>query len=137
MKTFGLKRIHVLRIDQGREVVGEILRVCEEKGIRSAILIGLGLLSRSKIAFFDPVTQSYRTMEVDEPLELASLNGNISIKENRPFAHIHVVIGDEKRTLAGHLIEGYVGGTVEIAIFDLEGELFRDIVSGGLTLLNV
>ncbi|MEM1984623.1 MAG: DUF296 domain-containing protein [Candidatus Korarchaeum sp.] len=137
MRTFDLKGIHVLRVDQGKEVVGEILRVCEEKGVRGAILLGLGLLSRSKIAFFDPVTQSYRTMEIDEPLELASLTGNISIKDGRPFAHIHVVIGDERRTLAGHLLEGYVGGTVEVAIFDLGGELVRDVVSGGLTLLNV
>lgn len=137
MKTFDLRRIHVLRVDQGKEVVGEILRACEEKSIKGAILVGLGLLSRSKIAFFDPATQSYRTMEIDEPLELASLIGNISLKDGRLFAHIHVVIGDERRTLAGHLLEGYVGGTVEVAIFDLDGELVRDIVSGGLTLLNV
>jgi len=137
LRTFGLRNIHVLRVDEGEEVVKEILRACEERGIRSAILVGLGLLSRSKIAFFDPATQSYRTMEIDEPLELASLIGNISLKDGKPFAHIHVVIGDERRTLAGHLVEGYVGGTVEVAIFELEGELLRDIVRGGLTLLNV
>lgn len=137
MKAFELKRIHVLRVDQGKEVISEILHACEEAGIRSAVLTGLGLLSRSKIAFFDPATQSYRVMEIDEPLELASLTGNISLKEGSLFAHVHVVIGDEKRTLAGHLIEGYVGGTVEVAIFDLGGELVRDIVSGGLVLLNV
>lgn len=137
MRSFDLKRVHLLRVDQGKEVLSEILRVCEENDIKAAIIIGLGLLSRSKIAFFDIETQSYRYMNVEEPMELASLVGNVSLKEGKPFAHVHVVLGDERRALAGHLVEGYVGGTVEITIFELEGELVRDIVSGGLVLLNV
>ncbi len=137
MRSFELKRVHILRVDQGKEVLSEILRACEESGIKAAIIIGLGLLSRSRIAFFDTETQSYRYMDLEEPMELASLIGNVSMKDGKPFAHIHVVLGNERRTSAGHLIEGYVSGTAEIKIFELEGELVRDIVSGGLVLLNV
>lgn len=137
MKSFALKDIHVLRVDQDEEVLSEIIRACEEKGIRSAVLLGLGLLYKCKIAFFDPDKQIYRTMEIGEPLELASLIGNVSLKEGKPFAHVHVVLGSENRTVAGHLVEGYVAGTAEIMIFELEGELVRNIISGGLVLLNV
>jgi len=137
LRSSNIKRIHVLRVDQGKEVLREILRVCEESDIKAAIILGLGLLSRGKIAFFDIETQSYRYMDLEEPMELASLVGNVSLKEGKPFAHVHVVLGNERVALAGHLIEGYVGGTVEITIFELEGELVRDIISGGLVLLNV
>lgn len=137
MKSFELKKVHILRVDQGKEVLSEIIRACEANGIRSAILLGLGLLSRSKVAFFDPDKQVYKTMDVDEPSELASLTGNVSIKEGKPFAHVHVVLGSEGKTVAGHLVEGYVAGTAEIMILELEGELIRDVVSGGLVLLNV
>jgi predicted DNA-binding protein with PD1-like motif len=137
LRSFDLKRVHVLRVDQGKEVLREILRVCDENGIKAAIILGLGLLSRSKIAFFDIETQSYRYMDLEEPMELASLVGNVSLKEGKPFAHVHVVLGNERGTSAGHLVEGYAGGTVEITIFELEGELLRGIVSGGLVLLNV
>jgi len=137
MRSFAVKRVHILRIDKGEEVVSSIEKACKENGIGAAILSGLGLLSRARIAIFDPEAQRYETFDVGEPMELASLTGNVSIKDGKPFAHIHVVLGSQGKTVAGHLVEGYIGGTGEIAIVELDGELRRDLERGGLVLLNV
>ncbi len=137
MRSFGVKEIHVIRIDRGEEVVSSIVRACAERGIKAAVLTGLGLLSKAKLAVFNPEKEEYETFDVGTPMELASLTGNVSLKDERPFAHIHVVLGNREGTAAGHLVEGYVGGTCEVAIIELEGELRRDLSRGGLFLLNV
>ncbi len=137
MRSFNIKRVHIIRIDKGEEVLSTIVRTCEDNGIRAAVLSGLGLLGRAKLAVFNPKTESYETFEVTRPMELASLTGNVSVKEGKPFPHIHVVLGDKEGAVAGHLVEGYVAGTGEVAIIELEGELPRDLKRGGLVLLNV
>ncbi len=137
MRSFSVKKVHMIRVDRGDEVVSSVIKACNEAGIKGGILSGLGLLSKAKLAVFNPEKEEYETFDVDTPMELASLAGNVSLKEGKPFAHIHVVLGNKERAVAGHLVEGYVGGTCEIAIIELEGELKRDLERGGLFLLNV
>jgi len=137
LRSFDIRKIHLIRVDRGEEVISSVIKACAEAGIKGAVLSGLGLLSKAKLAVFNPEKEEYETFDVNTPMELASLVGNISLKEGEPFAHIHVVLGNEERVVAGHLVEGYVGGTCEIAIIELEGELKRDLRRGGLFLLNV
>lgn len=137
MRSFNVKKVHILRVDRGEEVVSSIVRACDELGIRSAVLSGLGLLSKTRLAVFNPDEERYETFDINTPMELASLTGNVSLKDGKPFAHIHVVLGSQGRTAAGHLVEGYVGGTCEIAVIEMDGELRRDLERGGLILLNV
>ncbi len=137
MKSFNIKKVHILRVDRGDEVISAVERACKNNGVKAAVISGLGFLSSAEIAIFNPEKEQYDTFNVNDPMELASLTGNISLKEGEPFAHIHVVLGNKERVVAGHLVKGYVGGTTEIAIFELEGELLRNIRSGGLTILNV
>lgn len=137
MRTFSIKKVYILRIDRGEEVASSIKQVCKDNGIKAAVINGLGFLSSAEIAIFNPEKERYNTFNVDDPMELASLTGNISMKEGEPFVHMHVVLGNRDRVVAGHLVKGYVGGTTEIAIFELKGELLRNIRSGGLAILNV
>lgn len=137
MKSFDIKRVILLRIDRGEEVISSIVNACEQEEIKAALINGIGLLSRAKLAVFVPEKQAYDSFEVDKPMELASLMGNVSIKDGRPFVHLHVVLGDKEGSVAGHLMEGYIGGTGEIAILELKGELRRDLEKDGLTLLNI
>ncbi|HDI74171.1 MAG TPA: DNA-binding protein, partial [Candidatus Korarchaeota archaeon] len=54
MRSFNIKRVHIIRIDKGEEVISTIVRACEDNGIRAAVLSGLGLLGRAKLAVFNP-----------------------------------------------------------------------------------
>ncbi len=137
MKALSIRKVHIMRIDRGEEVISAIEQACRDNGIKAAVISGLGFRSKAKIAIFNPEKEQYDSFDVNNPMELASLNGNISLREGKPFAHVHVVLGSRDNVIAGHLVEGYVGGTTEIAILELEGELLRNIRSGGLTLLNV
>jgi len=61
------------------------------------------------IAWYDQERRTYREVKVEEPVEVTSLIGNLTIREGRPFVHVHVVLGDSScRSYAGHLISARV-----------------------------
>ncbi|WP_052883217.1 PPC domain-containing DNA-binding protein [Thermoproteus tenax] len=97
----------VFRVPPDVEVVSYLKSKLAEAGISSGFLIGLGSLKRATIAWYDQVSKRYFEKNLDGGLEVASMIGNISIKDNSPFVHIHIVLGDkEGRAYAGHLVEG-------------------------------
>ncbi|MDE7341573.1 MAG: DNA-binding protein [Lachnospiraceae bacterium] len=115
-------RTFILRMERGDFLKEKITRLCREEKINEAVI-------SSGIATFDIVNiqmsntagfpMGYNVLNLQEPLELASLDGTIINAE----AHIHGVIGNGNRTWAGHLLEGcrilYLG---EIVIQELLGE---------------
>lgn len=55
-----------------------------------------------------------------EDYELIALNGNISLKQNAPYIHVHALLGQRDFTVfGGHLFEGEVAVTAEIMILTL------------------
>ena len=66
------------------------------------------------------------------------LEGNISLKDGKPFAHIHLVLSDEEgRSIGGHCFEGCYVFVCELVIRELIGEeLYRvpQEECGGLNL---
>lgn len=77
---------------------------------------------------------SYDEHAVSEPTELLSLQGNFSIKDGKPFAHCHVVLGREDGSVCGgHLMNATVNETNEIVIMKLAGiEMGREPEPSGL-----
>jgi len=136
MRTYSIRAVHLIRLDEGSEIVSELKKACQE--MKGGIIKGIGGLDRAKIAVYNPERGEYDVREVIGFHEIASLLGNLSIKRNgERFLHLHIVLGSWRGVIAGHLIEGYVRGTAEIAIFELDGELSRTIEAKGLTLLDL
>jgi predicted DNA-binding protein with PD1-like motif len=136
MKTYNIRAVHLIRLDEGTEIVSELKKSCQ--GMKGGIVKGIGGLDRAKIAVYNPERGEYDVREVIGFHEIASLLGNLSIKKDgERFLHLHVVLGSWRGVIAGHLIEGYVRGTAEIAVFELDGELNRAIEAKGLTLLDL
>jgi hypothetical protein len=136
MKTYNIRAAHLIRLDEGTEIVSELKKSCQ--GMKGGIVKGIGGLDRAKIAVYNPERGEYDVREVIGFHEIASLLGNLSIKKDgERFLHLHVVLGSWRGVIAGHLIEGYVRGTAEITVFELDGELNRTIEAKGLTLLDL
>jgi predicted DNA-binding protein with PD1-like motif len=52
--------------------------------------------------------------------ELISLTGNLSLKEGKPYIHVHAALGDNQfRVFGGHLFEANVAVTAEVSIIPL------------------
>jgi predicted DNA-binding protein with PD1-like motif len=112
-----------------------IREVVRREGIEKGIFVtGIGALQKAvfrNVRQFPrefPVSDKDRLyLEVNQPLELVSLTGHISPKENgEPNIHVHfsasTVMGDTVATLGGHLTEGTVTSIkVAVAIAVVEG----------------
>ena len=60
-------------------------------------------------------------------LELVSFEGNITLKDNQPFLHAHVVLSDhDMNTFGGHLFETTIAA-VESSLLEILMEM--DIVN--------
>lgn len=127
-----------LRFDHNEDFVDSLSKFLEEKKISSAVIIsGVGMLCDFEIGWFNIETKEYETRRDPIPHELISVSGNVSKKDGKPFAHLHVALASQThRLFGGHLFKGIVCNTVELVIektpeFDLkrgEGKTFRPIV---------
>ncbi|RLG47408.1 MAG: DNA-binding protein [Thermoproteota archaeon] len=139
-----LARVLFLRLEEGEEIISSIKRACSEAGVSGALVMGIGGVSSARVGFFDPEEGGYREVEVSDFHEVASLLGNVSVGEGgEAIPHVHVVLGyrpemaGEKACLAGHLIEGRVRGTMELALLVLSDPLRRVVPGpGGLRLIE-
>src|SRR5690242_6898997 len=105
----------VLRLDKGELLVESLLKFAIENSAHPAWIQGLGAALWAEFGYYDLNSQQYQFNKIDKELEIGSLTGNISLLDNNPAAHLHIVLGDEKQqTFTGHLKELAVGGTCEI-----------------------
>ena len=135
----GIKRIVVARIRAGVDLLDAIDEVIRREGIDKGILLGaVGGLRRAvfrglrRLPEQFPVTDEDRLyLEIEQPLEILSLSGHISPREDgTPNIHGHfsaaTVEGDSIATLGGHLTRGTVTALkVAVVIAVLEGIVMK------------
>ncbi len=100
-------RVFAGRVTAGKDAVQAISDFARSKGIRFAKVSGIGAFEKVKLGYFDGSKYHYKSF--DEPIEVASMEGNISIKEDDIYAHLHINIADKDfNSYAGHLFESEV-----------------------------
>ena len=134
-----LERSLLIRAEHNSDLVQFITRIAEKRGITAASFTAIGAVKHAKLGFYDQENRKYREITIDTPHEIASCIGNISLKDGKPFVHVHAVLaGEDGNTKAGHLIEATVFAA-EVHLRELVGaklERKRDEVTG-LSLWNI
>lgn len=119
-------RIFVGKFDYGADLLDSVNEFCNEKQIKNAYISLIGAVTSIRIGYFDVKEQKYVYLEnasLDKPFEIASCTGNVSIKDNLSFAHLHVVFSNrEGNCTAGHLMPGTKIYACEFFIKELIGE---------------
>jgi len=128
----------VLRFLQGENVSEKLSEFCEREKVFSASLYGIGALEKAELGFFSQEKKDYETKVFEEDLEVLSFSGNISLKEEKPFVHAHVVLGRKDFSLiGGHFVSGTVGATLELFVEPLKEKIERKKQDSGLFLLDL
>ncbi len=130
-------RTFILRMERGDMLKEEIGKLCMDEHIRDAVILsGIATFDHVNIQMTNSIEYpiGYVVHHLDEPLELASLDGTIIQGE----PHIHGVIGNGNHSWAGHLLDGckilYLG---EIVIQELLSEgLNRKPDKNGVLLIS-
>lgn len=114
------------RLPHGSDLLEELTRICVERDVRIGRVEALGAVRRARIACYNQEALEYEYLDLDHPLEIAKLIGNVSLLDGRPFVHAHVTLSDEAgRAWGGHLSPGTEVFACEFLIESFEGEPFE------------
>ena len=121
-----VEEMMLVRLDKNKDLLQSITDFCIEKSIKSGSVECIGAVQNACLSYYDQDRLEYIPIRVDKKLEIASLSGNISIKDNLPFVHVHAVFSDEYGyTFGGHLAFGTKVFAAELLINKFSSEYFE------------
>ncbi len=111
---------YVARLETGADWRAEIESLADAVDADAAWFTALGAVQDAELWFYDQDDCEYSPIAFDEPLEVASCVGNVSLLDGERFAHTHVVLsGPDGEAVAGHLNEATVwAGEVHMRVFE-------------------
>ncbi len=116
----------MVRIDLGEDIVESLKKLCEDEQIRLGRVEAIGATDHAVIGVYDLAKKEYYPEKIDGFMEIASLNGNITAMDGKPYIHLHTVLADQQHVIhGGHVLEMRVGATCEMFVTVLEGEVTR------------
>jgi predicted DNA-binding protein with PD1-like motif len=122
----GGRRTFFLVFEPGDSFLKPMAEFVRENEIGSATFTGLGALSEATLAWFDPSDGQYKPFHVAEQVECASMVGNVSWMNEKPFIHAHCVLGRrDGTTLAGHVKDLKALPTLEVTLTEHSPRLER------------
>jgi predicted DNA-binding protein with PD1-like motif len=120
------ERIYVLRIERGEEVIKTITDLCKREGVANAFFRGIGAVEGLTCGYYALTEKEYHFTHYAEMVEVASLTGNITLKDGEPFVHAHGVFTNTKNeAFGGHIKEMVSGIVVEIVLEVLDSNIER------------
>lgn len=129
----------LVRLEKGQEIISTLQSVCQEQNINGGFLYGLGAALWVELGYYDLGSQEYNTKRFDELMEITNLTGNIAVADGQTQLHVHATMSDASfRAYGGHLIEGVVGGTLEVLMTNIDQAVYRKLDNEiGLKLLDL
>ena len=108
---------YVLSLDNYVSIVEALTAFCAEKQITAGTVSGIGAISSATFRFLDPATKQYVDKTFDEQMEITNLTGNLSVKDKKPYLHLHATSGRRDYTcVGGHLLDARVNGACELVV---------------------
>jgi predicted DNA-binding protein with PD1-like motif len=130
---------YVARLETGADWRTELETLADDVDADAAWFTALGAVQDAELWFYDQDDLEYRPIVLDEPLEVASCVGNVSLQFDdsekqgsssggERFAHTHAVLSrPDGETVAGHLHEATVfAGEAYMQVFDAPLERSHD-----------
>jgi predicted DNA-binding protein with PD1-like motif len=131
-------RTFVLVLEIGDEVMTTLDGFAAKHGLHGSQFNAVGAFSDAVVAYFDWATKRYEEIPIAEQVEVLSMAGDVTVEEDRPKIHAHVVLGKSDATAhGGHLIAAHVRPTLEIVLTETPHRLRRRFDrESGLALID-
>lgn len=123
---FQIKQTFLTRCSYGEDIIGEIEKTITNERISTATLSLIGAVQKATFGYYDQIERHYKSITKNGSYEIISCWGNVSLKDERPMVHAHILFGDEEgRAFGGHLMSPTLIFAAELYIQELEGEYLR------------
>lgn len=122
-RQYDFGRVFLCRLSHQSDLLEALTAFCTEQSVNAAFISAIGAVTKATVAYYEQEAQRYRTISLEERLELVNLAGNVSLKDGKPMVHAHVVFARENgETRAGHLLSPTLVFAGEAFIAELRGE---------------
>lgn len=130
---------YVLIFENGDEVIKDITEFAKERQLSATQFTAIGAFSELTLGFYDFAIKDYKKIFIKEQVEVLTLTGDISMLDQKPKVHAHVVIGKIDGTAhGGHLLEAKVKPTLEVVLTESPAYLERKTdPETGLSLIKL
>ena len=128
------------KLRHGSDLLEELGLFCLKQGIQLGRVEAIGAVQNARLGYYDQQTRQYQFLVLNEEFEITKLNGNVSLKDGKPFVHAHVTIADESgKCYGGHLAPGTMVYACEFIMEAFEGPIFERVSDEktGLPLWNI
>ena len=120
-------RSYIGRLPHGADLLEALEGICRSENITTGVFTVIGALSKVNLGCYDQKAQKYDPdMVFDQELEIASCNGNISLKDPEIFVHAHITVSDNTgKCYGGHLMPGSKIFAAEYHIQEIKGAVLE------------
>ncbi len=123
MNTYQQEKILMGRLQKGEDLLFELQKVVEKNNISIGKVEVIGAVTEARFGYYNQDKKVYEHNKIKENLEIVSCIGNISILDDKPMIHAHIVFADkEGKTYGGHLAEGTKIFASEAIITEMKGK---------------
>lgn len=141
MKAHKHQNGFVIRLEKDEKVLATLAGFCAERGVQSGSFQAIGAVKNAEIGYYSLEKREYFFKTLPEDREVASMFGNVTLVDGKPFIHAHAVLSsmDDALTCAGgHVKEAEVAVTLEVFLTTFDVAVCRELDdSVGLKLLNL
>ena len=116
----------IYSLKAGATIPDDILAIVRREKMVTARVEAIGGVKELRLAYFDHDTKRYEEHDFKEFLEVTGLLGNVTLKDRKPFLHIHGTFGRrDLSTLAGHVMTAKVFPLLEVVITPTRNRALR------------
>ncbi len=121
--SYRSKRTFIGQLPNGADLYESLTKIVREEDITLARIVAIGATSHAVVAYYDQDAKKYMNMEFTGGMEILTCSGNVSLRDGKPFVHIHILLGDRQgRVFGGHVMPGTKVFACELFIDQFEGE---------------
>ncbi len=110
------------KLKHGSDLLEQLTEICRSNNTRLGRIEAIGAVKKARLGYYDQQKRQYKTLDIDRPMEITSLIGNISLRDGEPMVHAHLTLADSDGTsYGGHLQPGTIVFAGEFIIDACEG----------------
>ena len=116
-------KTHIVKLEKDTDLLDSLTNYAKENNIQAAEINFIGAVQSAKVLYFNQEKKKYDEHTMDQPYEVLSGIGNISLLDDKPFVHVHVVLADSTgKAYGGHLDKGTKVWLIEAFIHEVDSK---------------
>jgi len=122
------RHAYFICLEKDEPIMKTLTQFCLDHKIQNGQLSGIGAIKNIELGAYLLDTKEYVRETFEDTHELVSAQGNIALKDGKPFIHMHICIGyHDFNTKGGHLFEANVGVITEFILRKMDTTVRREM----------